>query len=131
MTPVLPTPVLAFVEGLSSANSPAYLQVNARHNLVSLGGALARYSLDTLTIGDSVTQQFPMLEGVLEQNQQQLHFERVQLLRAQYASVDVFVADGSVWVLLTDTTMRSQMEQQVQQRRLGRTFRRQDLGLKN
>lgn len=124
MTNTLPAPVSAFIETLNSASSPAFIQTDDRYQLLSAGGALERYSLDTVKIGASVTQQFPLLEGLL-QHQQKVHFERVQLIKAHYVNVDVFTEAGDIWVLLTDTTMRCQVEQQVQQQRLGQALKRE------
>lgn len=118
MTYTWPAPVSAFLESLSNANSPAFLQINERLELLSSGGALARYSLDGLEKGSCVTQRFPVLEGVLENHHTDIRFERVQLIKAHYENVDVFSATGCLWVILTDTTVRGQVEQRQQQRRL-------------
>jgi signal transduction histidine kinase len=114
----LPLPVLKVVAGqVVAARSPAYLVCDKEGRVNDCGGALERYGLGGVKVGDMAADTAIFLGGMLPVNQASLCIPSVRL--GEHCPADVYLgaADNAEWVILLDASGNEAQNGLIQQER--------------
>ncbi|NOT63472.1 MAG: HAMP domain-containing histidine kinase [Acidobacteria bacterium] len=114
---MIPAPVQTHIDKLIDEDrSPAYLLADANGKLVAAGGQLAFYGLESLVIGDDLSEQLYQLAGQLPLQGDEPMLPCVQTDTGTYADLHFLkTADGD-YVLFLDATQFEQHQRVMQQK---------------
>src|SRR6516164_10429012 len=95
-------------EGLQAAiyteRAMAYLQVDARLNLVGAGGHLEAYGLAGLRLNEPALEEAFFLEGLLPPVETPFVVPSMELASGRAADLHFFLDDDTLWVVLLDVS---------------------------
>ena len=113
----LPT---TLVEGLQGAiyteRAMAYLQVDARLNLVGAGGHLEAYGLAGLRLNEPALEEAFFLEGLLPPVETRFVVPSMELASGRVADLYILLGDDMWWVVLLDVSAERDAARRMQQK---------------
>ena len=125
----LPQPVNSYLQGLAIKDRfPAFMLADPRGNLLEHGGSLTHYGLESLVVGDPISDQVLFLAGLLP-----LALDEPSVIECLQvdggAPIDVHLFRGfeGDWVILLDATEAEQKQREMQQRGNELSLRYQEL----
>ena len=113
----LPPPIHAYISThIIGPRMPAYLLVDRQYRLIDWGGDVAFHGLNTLSRGQTVSDQLVFLQGMLPLEEHHLNLQWMELQPECYVDVHVFACDIGMWVLLLDATAEATRYGRMQQK---------------
>ena len=93
----------------------AYLQVSPDGCILSSGGTLAKYGLETAKVGDAIDHHLLFLTGFFPHPPELAVMPYIQTEQGAVIDVHFIVESGKQWILLFDTANELEKQQQFQQ----------------
>ena len=132
----LPPEIASYLTTLTHPDrSLAYIQVTLQGDIISSGGELATYGLTSANVGDSISKQLFYLDGFFPHPAQHevlpsIQTKPTQTIDIHFIPVDAHLSDDRdsrvaigtpqtvdrLWVLLIDSSLETQKQQEIQQR---------------
>lgn len=113
----VPSVVREAVIGILLADrAVAFLEVDASGVLLSMGGALRAFGLDTLRTGDAIEDRVDCLAGMLDPEGLPIDLPFMETPSGTTADIHLFIRDSRMWVVFLDAREKELAQQSVQQR---------------
>lgn len=113
----LPANVVGFLLRTTQAeHAPAFIRVDAQHNIADFGGELARYKLNQLTTHAPAEAALPWIIGLLPLPEPDFLLPTVQFAPEIYADVHLTRTGDDTLVLLLDASPAANLQQILQQK---------------
>jgi class 3 adenylate cyclase len=113
----LPSVLREAVIGMLLADrAVAFLEVDGSGALLSMGGELDAFGLETLRIGDPIEDRVDCLVGILDPDALPIDLPFMETPSGATADVHLFVRESRVWVVFLDAREKEAAQQGVQQK---------------
>jgi class 3 adenylate cyclase len=113
----VPSVVREAVIGMLLADrAVAFLEADGSGALLSMGGELRAFGLDTLRTGDAIEDRVDCLAGILDPEALPIDLPFMETPSGATADIHLFIREGRVWVVFLDAREKESAQQGVQQK---------------